>query len=104
MRRSVVGSLALGLASVLLANTAFAQAVEQTRQVDLPKFNPSVAGDRFFGVPSPYAAGPATFHAMALLDYAREPLVLVRDTGEDTEDVGNIVSDQGFRDHAARRR
>jgi outer membrane protein OmpA-like peptidoglycan-associated protein len=75
---------------------ASAQAVPQTSAVDLPKFNPSPVGDRFFGVPSPYAAGEATFHASALLDYAREPLVLVRDSDAGGETLGAIVSDQMF--------
>jgi OmpA-OmpF porin, OOP family len=67
-----------------------------TTQVDLPKFNPAVAGDRFFGVPSPFAAGPHTFHAIAMLDYANKPLVLVRDVDGSTEDIGPVVSDQMF--------
>jgi OOP family OmpA-OmpF porin len=67
----------------------------QTRAVDMPRFNPAPAGDRFFGVPSPYAAGDLTFHSAATLDYAREPLTLVREAsdGED-EDIAEIVSDQ----------
>ncbi len=87
-------SMCAALAAVLAhTNDAGAQQV-QTQQIDLPKFNPSVAGDRFFGVPSPYAAGEVTFHAQALLDYAREPLVLVREGNE--EDLGAVVSDQMF--------
>ncbi|MBK6517368.1 MAG: OmpA family protein [Polyangiaceae bacterium] len=84
-----------GLGAALLAADAAAQQTETT-QVDLPRFHPSAAGDRFFGVPSPYAAGEMTFHAMAMLDYAREPLVLVRETGDETEDIGKVVSDQMF--------
>jgi len=92
-------SLTLACSAALLALGAWAgdasaqSASTQTTQVDLPKFNPSPAGDRFFGVPSPFAAGEATLHAMALLDYAREPLVLVHDGGDD---IGPIVSDQMF--------
>ena len=90
VRRFAVSTAVAGcLAS--LTGAASAQAVPTN--VDLPKFNPSEAGDRFFGVPSPYAAGEATLHAMALLDYAREPLKLVRDNDES---VGNVVSDQMF--------
>ncbi len=85
----LLGSLTV--ASLLCASPASAQSF-QTTTVDLPKFNPSVPGDRFFGVPSPYAAGEATLHAMALLDYAREPLVIVRSS--DDEEVAAIVSDQ----------
>lgn len=92
--------LAFSVASVLgvlgsWEGTASAQETEPT-QVDLPKFNPSVPGDRFFGVPSPYAAGDQKFHAMVMLDYAREPLVLVRDSGDETTDIGAVVSDQMF--------
>ncbi len=89
-RAMMCAALAAALAR---AGEASAQ-VQQTPQVDLPKFNPAVAGDRFFGVPSPYAAGEVTFHAQALLDYAREPLVLVRES--DDEDLGAVVSDQMF--------
>jgi OmpA-OmpF porin, OOP family len=90
-------AMCAALAAVLAhASEVSAQQV-QTTQVDLPKFNPAVAGDRFFGVPSPYAAGEVTFHAQALLDYAREPLVLVREVNdEDEEDLGAVVSDQMF--------
>ncbi|NUP07929.1 MAG: OmpA family protein [Polyangiaceae bacterium] len=87
--------VAVGLTGALCAGEAFAQETE-TRQVDLPKFNPAPAGDRFFGVPSPYAAGDMTFHAMVMLDYAREPLVLVRESDDETEDLGAVVSDQMF--------
>ena len=82
------------LAAVLAHSNEASAQVQQTPQVDLPKFNPAVAGDRFFGVPSPYAAGEVTFHAQALLDYAREPLVLVRESND--EDLGAVVSDQMF--------
>ncbi|MFT3764169.1 MAG: OmpA family protein [Minicystis sp.] len=58
----------------------------------LGRFDPTFAGDRFFGVPSPGATGPATIHAMFLLDYAHDPLVLRGDqTGKK---LGSIVSDQ----------
>lgn len=45
----------------LLARPALAQDTTETRQVDLPKFQPAPPGDRFFGVPSPFAAGPLTW-------------------------------------------
>ncbi len=89
-RRLAPLSGALVVASLLaLAPEAAAQA--QPAAVDLPKFNPSPAGDRFFGVPSAYTAGESELHAMALLDYAYNPLVLVADTGEN---VGSVVSNQ----------
>jgi len=97
MARRQIGSAAFAVMclAALAARDASAQEL-QRRDIDLPKFNPAPAGDRFFGVPSPYAAGELTFHSAATLDYAREPLTLVRDTGDGTEDIGTIVSDQMF--------
>jgi outer membrane protein OmpA-like peptidoglycan-associated protein len=60
----------------------------------LERFEPAPAGDRMFGVPSPFAAGDSTLHLMLLGDYAHEPLVLKRD--RDDEQVGTIVSGQFF--------
>ncbi|APR77214.1 outer membrane protein OmpA [Minicystis rosea] len=58
----------------------------------LGRFDPTFAGDRFFGVPSPGAVGPSTLHAMFLLDYAHDPLVL---RGVDSgRKYGSIVGDQ----------
>lgn len=87
------GGLAAACFALLIAPGAMAQEL-QTRQIDLPKLNPAPAGDRFFGVPSPYAAGDVGFHAMAMLDYAREPFVLVREGDDGRVDVGDVVSDQ----------
>ena len=81
--------------AALSPSVASAQEV-QTRAVDLQTFEPAPPGDRFFGVPSPYAAGDLTFHSAVTLDYAREPLTLVRSVGGDTEDLGTVVSDQLF--------
>lgn len=65
--------LALALAG---ARPALAQ------EIALPRFHPAFAGDRFLGVPSPYAAGDGVLHALALLDFARSPLVIRRDTDD----------------------
>lgn len=79
------------LAPLLLLGAREAAAQEvQRRDIDLPKFNPAPAGDRFFGVPSPYAAGEITFHSAATLDYARRPLTYE----QDGEELGVVVSDQ----------
>lgn len=86
-------ALLAGSLAALVTQGAWAQEV-QTRAVELPKFNPAVSGDRFFGVPSPYAAGDLAFHSDATLEYARDPLTLVRRNGTDTEEIGTIVSDQ----------
>ena len=53
-----------------LARPALAQSLA------LDRFEPAPAGDRMFGVPSPYAAGSFTPHIMLLGDYAHDPLVL----------------------------
>jgi outer membrane protein OmpA-like peptidoglycan-associated protein len=58
----------------------------------LPKFQPSFAGDRLFGVQSPAGGGEHSFFAMVLLDYAHDPLVL-RDAATG-KSFGAIVSDQ----------
>jgi len=58
----------------------------------LNRFDPAPAGDRMFGVPSPYAAGDLTPHAMLLLDYAKNPL-LIR-TVPAGDQVGSVVKNQ----------
>lgn len=60
----------------------------------LNRFNPAPAGDRMFGVQSPFVAGDPALHLMLLGDYAHNPLVLVRE-GDD-ENVGAIVGSQLF--------
>jgi len=84
------------LGVVLVSSAAEAQ---QTRAVDLPKFNPSFAGDRFFGVPSPFTASDGIFnlHAGVLLDYAHDPLVVSSKDGSPLscgEDECSIVEHQ----------
>src|SRR3954463_6325310 len=60
----------------------------------LDRFDPAPAGDRMFGVPSPFAAGHLTPHVMLLADYAHNPLKL-RSVPTDT-DQGAIVANQLF--------
>ena len=60
----------------------------------LDRFDPAPAGDRMFGVPSPYAAGDLTPHVMVLGDYAHNPLVL-RSTSSD-QNLGAVVKSQLF--------
>ncbi|MEO6601000.1 MAG: porin, partial [Polyangiaceae bacterium] len=60
----------------------------------LDRFDPAPAGDRMFGVPSPYAAGELTPHVMLLGDYAHDPLVL-RSQPSDA-DRGSVVKNQLF--------
>jgi OOP family OmpA-OmpF porin len=58
----------------------------------LSRFEPAFAGDPLFGVASPYATGDRELHAMALLDYAHDPLVLRG--AQSGKNLGSIVSDQ----------
>jgi len=60
----------------------------------LSRFDPAPAGDRMFGVQSPFVAGHLTPHLMLLGDYAHNPLVLR--TAQDGRDVGSVVSNQLF--------
>jgi hypothetical protein len=46
---------------------------QQPQGIALDRFEPAPAGDRMFGVPSPYAAGDLTPHVMLLADYAQQP-------------------------------
>ncbi len=69
---------------------------QQTATIDLPKFQPAPAGDRFFGVPSAFAPGNLEFHAMVMADYAREPFKLTKRADDGTEEIGAVVSDQMF--------
>src|ERR1700761_9256053 len=78
------------VAAVVLSNVSTASA----QALALDRFDPAPAGDRFFGVPSPFVAGELTPHVMALLEYAHNPLVL-RKTSDDSN-IGSLVSSQMF--------
>ena len=78
------------LAAAAVAPTALAQ--EASQGMAISRFEPAPAGDRMFGVPSPYTAGDLTPHVMVLADYAHNPLVLRR--ASDDAVVGAVVSDQ----------
>ena len=85
LRRSLLGpavAVALGVASPAAAQEGFS----------LAKLQPSFAGDKLFGIQSPYGLGESTFHAALVLDYAHDPLVL-RDSASG-QSYGAIVSDQ----------
>jgi outer membrane protein OmpA-like peptidoglycan-associated protein len=59
----------------------------------LDRFDPAPAGDRMFGVPSPFVAGHLVPYAALLLDYAHDPLVL---RTADGHALGSVVSSQLF--------
>src|SRR6478609_3702818 len=79
---------ASALLSLALSGTAEAEGLA------LNRFDPAPAGDRMFGVPSPYAAGHVTPHVILLADYAHNPLKLYS-VPSDT-DQGSIVKHQLF--------
>jgi OmpA-OmpF porin, OOP family len=58
----------------------------------LDRFDPAPAGDRMFGVQSPYSAGELTPHLMLLADYAHDPLVIKTTPGNN--DIGAVVKNQ----------
>jgi OmpA-OmpF porin, OOP family len=62
------------------------------QDIALQRFAPAPAGDRMFGVQSPYAAGSFDVHVMLMGDYAHNPLI-VR-SGSDDETLGAIVGNQ----------
>jgi OOP family OmpA-OmpF porin len=82
--------LQAAVAASMLA--AASPALAQTSSLALDRFDPAPAGDRMFGVPSPYVAGRFTPHIMLLGDYAHNPLVL-RSVPSDTS-VGAVVKNQ----------
>src|SRR6478609_9657080 len=86
MKTCLRGASALSL--LALTSAAHAQSLA------LDRLDPAPAGDRMFGVPSPYAAGHLTPHLMLLADYAHNPLKL-RSVPDDT-DQGAIVANQLF--------
>ncbi|MBK9262614.1 MAG: OmpA family protein [Polyangiaceae bacterium] len=73
--------------------TAAAQESTDAPKLALQRFHPSQAGDRLFGVQSPYVAGHVTAHAVLMFDYAHNPLVV---RTADGESLGSIVDNQMF--------
>ncbi len=84
-------AMALATTATLVPIATRAQtAIEPNMAIS--RFSPSPAGDRFFGVQSPFVAGDGVGHAMLLFDYAYRPLVLRRTS--DGTDIGDVVSNQ----------
>jgi outer membrane protein OmpA-like peptidoglycan-associated protein len=75
-------------AALALAATAAGASAQTQNPVALNRFDPAPAGDRMFGVQSPFAAGPLTPHVMLLGDYAHNPLVL---RWQNTGDKAGVV-------------
>ena len=83
--------IAAAFAAAIAAPSA---ASAQEAPLALNRFHPAPAGDRMFGVQSPYVAGHLTPHFMLLADYAHNPLVLRR--ASDSGDIGAVVGHQLF--------
>jgi outer membrane protein OmpA-like peptidoglycan-associated protein len=83
-----------GAGAALLVAFAATRDASAQPAIALNRFDPAPAGDRFFGVQSPFAAGKATPHLMLLGDYAHNPLV-VRWKGSG-DSAGEVVSSQLF--------
>src|SRR5690349_7299304 len=71
-----------------------APAVAAAQGFALNRFVPAPAGDRMFGVESPFVAGHLTPHVALLADYAHNPLVI--HTKKDDESLGAVVGHQLF--------
>ncbi len=84
MRKPSPFRIAFAAACLALALTPRLASAQVAQNLDLPKFDPSFAGDRFFGVPSPYTPsdGVINVHGGVLLDYAHNPLVIASEDDE----------------------
>jgi OOP family OmpA-OmpF porin len=82
---------ALGALVSFVAAEAAAQTVPE-RGLALDRFSPAPMGDRLFGVPSPFVPGELAVHAGLVADYAHNPLVLARESNDET--IGAIVAHQ----------
>ncbi len=93
MRKQLFVVLGMVMAAISTSQPAAAQ-TQDTLALD--RYNPSWAGDRFFATGSPYAAGHLDFHGGVLFDYAHNPLVLQRESGNDSDEIGAVVAHQLF--------
>ena len=82
------------LAPLLALTLTAAPASAQQSGFALDRFDPAPAGDRMFGVQSPFVAGARTLHLALLADYAHDPLVLRSLPGNGS--LGAVVSSQLF--------
>ncbi|MDI3283050.1 OmpA family protein [Polyangium sp. 15x6] len=80
------------LCAAALGSIAGIAAPASADDLAINRFYPAPAGDRFFGAQSPYVAGELTPHAALIVDYAHNPLVLRRQS--DDESLGSVVSNQ----------
>jgi hypothetical protein len=86
--------LAASFGAVARAQDGPPSSDETQAALPLSRFTPSWAGDRFFGTASPYAPGHLELHGRVDGEYVHDPFVIRRRVGDDTEDVGSVVSHQ----------
>jgi len=97
MRAKLAWLTGLSLASIATIHetSAYAQDAatepEVQRSIALNQFDPSPAGDVFFGLPSAYANGRVVPRAYVMVDYADQPLRIVGKSAN-----GSIVGAQMF--------
>jgi OmpA-OmpF porin, OOP family len=82
--------LATGVCAIIttLSTASFAQ---DQPDIALNQYEQPMAGDAFFGVPSPAVGGHVVPRGMITFDYAKDPLVLI---DANDEEVGNPVTSQ----------
>ncbi|MBK8254309.1 MAG: OmpA family protein [Polyangiaceae bacterium] len=85
----------VGALTMLLAATAAAQDTpaeeDVPNKIALDQFDPSPAGDVFFGLPSPFARGRIVPRGYVAIDYADQPLRISNGT-----DTSSVVASQMF--------
>lgn len=79
-------------AAAVFSVVTSAAGIARADDIALGRFQPSAAGDRFLGVPSPYVAGELDVHVSLLAEYAHRPLVLRRIP--DQVETGALVAGQ----------
>ena len=89
-----LGSVLAAFVVTMLSAEAGAQDTTDKGNLAISRLLPAPAGDRMFGVQSPFVAGNLEVHGMLLVDYANKPLVLYSTAKDDT--VGDIVENQLF--------
>lgn len=90
----ISGWLCSAAAAGLIAGISATASAQEEGGIALNRFNPAPAGDRMFGVQSPFVAGDPGLHLMLLGDYAHNPLVLARENSG--EALGAVVGNQLF--------
>jgi outer membrane protein OmpA-like peptidoglycan-associated protein len=93
-RTSRWSAVPVALAALCASGPAIAQQTAQAVPVALDRFDPAPAGDRMFGVESPFAAGEGTPHVELVFDYAHNPYTLGHGPGVTA--VNAVVGDQLF--------